>query len=85
MTVTQWWAVIIHGGKIFVGLIFVVEGTHENFNTTKISAYIYGSETCTEFVGEKTPQFFIDHDYNIHVHVCISLIPRCWSGYEANV
>ena len=36
------------GGKIFVGLIFMVEGTHENFNT-KISAYtvyiyIY---TCT--------------------------------------
>ena len=22
-----------------MGLIFVVEGTHENFNTTKISAY----------------------------------------------
>ena len=32
-------ALIIRGGKIFVGLIFVVEGTHENFNTTKISAY----------------------------------------------
>ena len=28
-----------HGGKIFVGLIFMVEGTHENFNTTKISVY----------------------------------------------
>ena len=39
MTVTQWWAVIIPSGKIFMGLIFVVEGTHENFNTTKISAY----------------------------------------------
>ena len=40
MTGTQWRAVIIHGGKIFVGLIFVVEGTHfnTNFNTTKISA-----------------------------------------------
>ena len=25
--------------KFFVGLIYVVEGTHENFNTTKISAY----------------------------------------------
>ena len=25
-----------YGGKIFVGLIFVIEGTHENFNTTKI-------------------------------------------------
>ena len=30
-------AVIIHGGKIFMGLIFVVKGTHKNFNTTKIS------------------------------------------------
>ena len=39
MTVTQQRAVIICGGKIFVGLIFVVEETHENFNTTKISAY----------------------------------------------
>ena len=37
MTGMQWQAVIIHGGKIFVGLIFVVEGTHENFNN-KISA-----------------------------------------------
>ena len=27
------------GGKSFVGLIFVVEGTHENFNTMKISVY----------------------------------------------
>ena len=32
-------ALIICGGKIFGGLIFVVEGTHENFNTLKISAY----------------------------------------------
>ena len=39
MTGKQWQAVIIHGGKIFVGLIFMVKGTHENFNTTKISAY----------------------------------------------
>ena len=40
----------IHGGKIFVGLIFVVEGTHENFNTTKISAYavLYVSHTDLE-------------------------------------
>ena len=39
MTGTQWQAVIIRDGKIFVGLIFMVEGTHENFNTMKISAY----------------------------------------------
>ena len=39
MTGTQWWAVIIRGGKIFMGLISMIEGTHENFNTTKISAY----------------------------------------------
>ena len=31
--------VIICGGKIFMGLIFVVEETHENFNTMKISVY----------------------------------------------
>ena len=30
---------IIRDDKIFVGLIFVVEGIHENFNTTKISVY----------------------------------------------
>ena len=42
MTGTQWRAVIICGGKIFVGLIFVVEGTHENFSTTKISTYMVG-------------------------------------------
>ena len=36
MTVTQWWVVIIRGGKMFV-----VEGIHENFNTMKISVYIY--------------------------------------------
>ena len=39
MTVTQWRAVIICRGKTFVGLIFVVGGTHENFNTTNISVY----------------------------------------------
>ena len=33
------YVVIIRGGKIFAGLIFVVGGTHENFNTTEISAY----------------------------------------------
>ena len=32
--------IIIRGGKNFVGLIFVVEGTHENLNTMKISAYM---------------------------------------------
>ena len=39
MTGTQWQTVIIRGGKIVVGLIFVVEGTHENSNTTKMSVY----------------------------------------------
>ena len=34
MTVTQQQVVIICGGKIFV-----VEGTHENFNTIEISPY----------------------------------------------
>ena len=44
MTDTQWWVVIICGGKIFVGLIFIVEGTHENFNMMKISAYtVFGN------------------------------------------
>ena len=28
----SWW-------QIFVGLIFMVEGIHENFNTTKVSVY----------------------------------------------
>ena len=32
-------AIIICGGKIFMCLIFMVEGTHGNFNTMKISAY----------------------------------------------
>ena len=27
------------GGKIFMGLTFVVEGTRKNFNTSKISAH----------------------------------------------
>ena len=40
MTGMQWWAVIIRGGKIFVDLIFVVKGTHENLNTMKISVYM---------------------------------------------
>ena len=35
------------GGKIFVGLIFVVEGTHENFNTMKISAYTISSNVLS--------------------------------------
>ena len=39
MTGTQWQAVIFRGSQIFVGLIFVVEGTHENLNPTKISVY----------------------------------------------
>ena len=39
MTGTQQRAVIIRGVKIFVSLIFVVEGTHENLNPTKISVY----------------------------------------------
>ena len=46
MTVTQRWAVIIRGGKIFMVLIFVVEGTHENFNTMKFSAYTVCNQ-CT--------------------------------------
>ena len=40
MTGMQWQVVIIRGGKIFVGLIFMVEGTHKNFNTTKIFVYM---------------------------------------------
>ena len=54
MTVTQWWAVIIPSGKIFMGLIFVVEGTHENFNTMKISAYTvcvgWGIYRCCDYL-----------------------------------
>ena len=47
MTGTEWRAIIIRGGKIFVGLIFVVEGTHENFNITKISVYtVSWIQTC---------------------------------------
>ena len=39
--------IMYHGGKIFVGLIFMVEGTHENFNTTKISTYTICLSICT--------------------------------------
>ena len=46
MTGMQRWAVIIRGSQIFVGLIFVVEGTHENLNPTKISAYTVHVEKC---------------------------------------
>ena len=58
MTVTQRQPVIIHGGKmILVGLIFVVEGTHENLNPTKISAYTVSmvQQGCHMLIGDNSP------------------------------
>ena len=55
MTFMQREAVIIHGGKILMDLIFVVEGTHKNFNTLKISAY--------------TVYVYVHGYVHIHIHV----------------
>ena len=42
-------ALIIRGGKFFVGLIFVVEGTHENFCVYGIYVCIISAYKCCVF------------------------------------
>ena len=48
---------MLYGGKIFMGLIFVVEETHENFNTTKLSVYMVAEIQCVLCI------------VHVHVHV----------------
>ena len=55
----------IHGGKIFMGLIFMVEETHKNFNTTKISAYTVFISICDSTVP---CQIIKEHSISFNAH-----------------